>query len=123
MKQFFKDFYDDLFEDEPLYFDALENIAGVFKKELDWKEVFGLRNIVGMEGSHKLTPWWEKIWIFILTLFCYLVGLAGLIGIIMFFVCTFVYEFFAFWRDRVKDKRRKKAVQKIMKKRKQAIGA
>jgi len=106
------------------YVDALEELWGSFKSWSTCKALFkDFKKNLGLKGVHKHTPWWEKVLFTIYTLYAYALGIVGIIAVLLFMIVTFKIEFIIWLRERAKVKRRKKAVQHIMDKKKQGYNS
>ncbi|MCK4975358.1 MAG: hypothetical protein KAS36_00335 [Anaerolineales bacterium] len=102
------------------YVDALEEIFKASKKWSSCKALLkDFKRNLGIKGSHRRTPWWEKVLFVTYTICAYLLGMVGVIAALLFMFVTFKIEFIIWLRERAKINRRKKAVQYIMDKKKQ----
>ena len=102
------------------YFDTLEELCKALKTWTGWKNTFkDFKKIIGIKGAHQHTPWWEKVLFASYTVYAYVLGLVGVVAIFTLALVTFKIEFVIWLRERAKVSRRKKAVQRIMEKKKQ----
>jgi len=109
---------------EAYFIDALEDLFESLKTFTGCKDLLkDYKRNLGLKGVHQRTPWWEKVLFIIYTAWAYLLGLVGLLAALLFMLMAFKIEFVIWLRERAKVKRRKKAVQDIMEKKKQGYNS
>jgi len=109
---------------ESYFIDTLEDLLESLKTFTGCKDLLkDYKRNLGLKGAHQQTPWWEKILFIIYTAWAYSLGLVGLLAALLFMIVAFKIEFIIWLRERAKVKRRKKAVQEIMEKKKQGYNS
>jgi hypothetical protein len=119
IRRFIGDFLEHISDENNLY---NFKVGEILEQEEGWKRIY--RNpkwTFGLDGAHRLTPIWEKVALIAMTLNAFFWTLLFALFLIAVFACLFLSEFNVWWRERIKEKRRAKAVAKIMAQRKKNV--